>query len=581
MTPRQVLTASRVWLSPHAFPRKGTAGARGALALACALAAAPVCAADTAALPPAGLSRESALSLGEAMYRRGELPSGESLQAFVQGDILVDGSMFSCDSCHMRSGLGSVEGTVLTPPTNGAVLFKPFKSGHAFTEHQREQLPAYFQVPDIRPAYTDATLAAVLQTGIDPSNRKLDPIMPRYMIAGRDLEIMIYYLKNLSSAESPGVTATTIRFATVVGEGVAAEDRDAMLLPLAAYLNDRNSLAPYFRARARNRLFSEEMDLSYRGPALATWLLKGPPGTWGEQLREYYRKDPVFALLGGIVPGSWAPIHEFCEQNRIPCVLPVTDQPVLSKGDWYTLYFSKGPYQEGAAAARFLKNKAGPVAQVYRRTDEGLRLAQGFRETGRAPGAPAAEEVVLAADEKPDAAFWTKLAERHRDGTLVLWLGSEDFAVLADLAGRFPSLTLVASATVLGDGLTTLPHVLRPRSWITHPYRLPGDRERLEHLVKPWLKTKKIPETNLAISSKMYFLGTMLTNVFMHLQRNYYRDYFLDVIDMLRDESDTIANYPRLSFGPGQRFASKGCYLVQLTDDEPAELLVKSDWVIH
>jgi hypothetical protein len=95
------------------------------------------------------------------------------------------------------------------------------------------------------------------------------------------------------------------------------------------------------------------------------------------------------------------------------------------------------------------------------------------------------------------------------------------------------------------------------------------------------LSSKKIPEKNLAISTKMYFLGTLLTNAFMHMQRNYYRDYFLDVIDMLEDASDSIANYPRLSFGPGQRYASKGCYIVQLSPGEKPEIIKKSDWVIH
>jgi ABC-type branched-subunit amino acid transport system substrate-binding protein len=121
------------------------------------------------------------------------------------------------------------------------------------------------------------------------------------------------------------------------------------------------------------------MDLSYRGLTLATWELKGASETWRGQLDAYYKKEPVFAILGGIVSGSWAPVHTFCEQNRIPCIFPVTDQPVISDSDWYTLYFSKGPYQEGEAAAKFLKEKDGPVVQVYRRNDEGNLLSEGFR----------------------------------------------------------------------------------------------------------------------------------------------------------------------------------------------------------
>jgi hypothetical protein len=39
--------------------------------------------------------------------------------------------------------------------------------------------------------------------------------------------------------------------------------------------------------------------------------------------------------------------------------------------------------------------------------------------------------------------------------------------------------------------------------------------------------------------------------------------------------------FERLSFGPGQRYASKGCYIVQLSKGEKPGLIKKSDWVIH
>lgn len=552
-----------------------------ALVLITLLCAVPARSAEHPLAPPSGMSREEAIKFGEAIYRDGILPSGEQVQAVVVGDIPVKGSMFSCSSCHMRSGLGSVEGTIISPPTNGDKLYKAHKSGQEFSEYQRKNLPAPFRMPDIRPAYTDKTLGEVLQTGIDPGGRELDSIMPRYMLAGRDLDILVYYLNNLSSEPSPGVTETTLRFATIVSDGVRKDDRDAMLLPLAAYLRDRRTMAPYYKSRTRSELFSEEMDLAYRGLTLATWLLKGPPETWRSQLDSYYKKEAVFAVLGGIVKGSWSPVHEFCEQNRIPCIFPITDTPVISDIDWYTLYFSKGPYQEGEAAAKFLKDKDGPMVQVFRRTDEGLRFSEGFRETRKEFGMPAAEEVELKAGEKIDESLWNKLHEQYKNGTLILWLNIDDLSRMARISGDVPPMTLITSATVLGKGLYSLPENLRQHTFITYPYRLPKDREQADHIVKPWLKVKKIPEKNLAVSSNMYFLGTLLTDVLMHMQRNYYRDHFLDVIDMLGDETDTIANYPRLSFGPGQRYASKGCYIVQLSSGGKPVLLKRSDWVVH
>lgn len=37
----------------------------------------------------------------------------------------------------------------------------------------------------------------------------------------------------------------------------------------------------------------------------------------------------------------------------------------------------------------------------------------------------------------------------------------------------------------------------------------------------------------------------------------------------------------RITFGPGQRYASKRCYIVQISNGPKAELVRKSDWVIH
>ncbi len=39
--------------------------------------------------------------------------------------------------------------------------------------------------------------------------------------------------------------------------------------------------------------------------------------------------------------------------------------------------------------------------------------------------------------------------------------------------------------------------------------------------------------------------------------------------------------YERLSFGPGQRYASKGCFVVQLGKGPRPALVKKSAWVIH
>jgi hypothetical protein len=52
-------------------------------------------------------------------------------------------------------------------------------------------------------------------------------------------------------------------------------------------------------------------------------------------------------------------------------------------------------------------------------------------------------------------------------------------------------------------------------------------------------------------------------------------------MEMVANQESSIAVYPRLTFGPDQRYASKGCYIVQLTPGPNPEPVKRSDWVVR
>lgn len=536
----------------------------------------------------AGVSREEALRLGERMYREGILPSGEPLQAVVEGDIPVDGRMFSCMSCHQRSGLGSLEGNVITFPIDGVRLYRPLSKMGELSPSSREKVPKWMWTGDFRPAYNDKTLAASLRAGEDPSGRKLNDVMPRYFLDDRDMEIMIFYLKNLSAEISPGVTDTTLRLATVVTEEVNSQDREAMLAPLRLYTSTWGK-SRSLEARAKRAGFTEEvMNRGFRNLTLSVWELKGPSEGWREQLEAHYRKEPVFALVGGITTGDWAPIHRFSEEHKIPCILPITDFPVISETDWYTLYFSKGLYQEGEAVAKYLHGPADisqdvTIVQVFRNTRTGRALSKGFQETWENFGRSSPEGVMLDQKETVSEDFWKKLTKRHRRSVVLLWLDSQDLSAIGGLEGiqDRPRMVFVSSS-LLGKSLYTLPEGVRGFVYITYPYVLPEQDKGVKAGVEAWLRINKIPVTNLNIGSRMYFLVSIVSNPLSMMKGYFYRDRFLELIDMMADQPYPVAAvYPRLSFGPGQRYASKGCYIVQLTEGPGPELVKRSDWVFH
>ncbi|MFQ5479372.1 MAG: amino acid ABC transporter substrate-binding protein [Candidatus Binatia bacterium] len=538
--------------------------------------------------------RQANLSLGERIYREGVLPSGKPVRAMVEGDIPVDGRMLTCASCHLMSGLGSDEGSVVTPPVSASYLFKPLARGvrspFQFMPNAsaRETPPPDFDSGFLRPAYTAETLARAIRTGINPVGRELDDIMPRFDLDDGAMAELISYLEQLSPRYSPGVSSTTLKFATVISDGVPPENRDAMLTVLRAYIETKNAQPRHQRRRAAaGPFYRREVETSYRDLELVVWKLTGPPDSWSAQLRRYNSEQPVFALLGGMVAGDWHPVHKFCEDNKLPALFPLTDDPAVSEHNWYTLYFSKGVVQEAEAAARYLRTLRGvgpqaKITQIYRRDERGAQAARSFEETWKALGGNPTSVKVLAAHEKLTAAVIEELLASQGPAPVLLWLGRQDIASLSGLssASHQPQLLMV-SYGLLEKDLAIIPDEIRDITLITYPNALSADKERPLLAVRSWLETREITTDDIEIPAKMYFLGWMLSGVLMEMRNDFYSDYFLDTMDMMPDQDYAVAVYPRLSFGPGQRYASKGCYIVRLTRGKNPRIVKESDWVVQ
>lgn len=537
--------------------------------------------------------KQDDLILGERIYREGILPSGKSMFGYIKGDLQAPGTSFACISCHMQSGLGSFEGNVLTTPTNGASLYRPrvpfsgLRPGGMSME--RNKLPPPPQTPP-RPAYTDKSLADALRGGVDPSGRVFDPVMPRYNFQDSDMAILISYLKNLSSEYSPGVDATTLRFATIITDDLPPERYGAHLALLDDFIKKTNERTDYIENQVKNPRIKRQLMISgrvaYRKLSLSRWLLKGAPETWRSQLDDYYRKEPVFALLGGMSGTVWKPVHDFCEANRLPCLFPQTDFPVITDSDWYTLYISKGYYLEGETAARFLnRNEAfpeqGKVLLIVRESNEGKMLADGFKATWRDLGRTAPVIVSLAGKENMPAARLADLVAREKPDAVAYWDNAALITALNALPAAKATLpgTILISSTYLDKAFTELSEQVRGITYITYPERLPKDEKGREHFfygTSPEILKQDSDKTSI---KRTYPLTRLMSQMLPEMKEQFYGDYLLDLIAMVNDLD--VPLYERMSFGPGQRYASKGCYVVQLGRGSKPDLIKKSDWVIH
>lgn len=533
------------------------------------------------------LSAEQIQHLGAKMYRDGLLPSGEPIQAYVSGDVAVSGTAFTCVSCHLRSGLGSLEGQVATPPTNGRILFQPrepYIKGSEFVPFFHN----YAVFFPIRPAYTDETLANLVLTGEDPTGRSVLKVMPRYDIDDKDMAILIAYLKTLSDKPSPGVSKDAIRFATVVVEGTDKKKIDSMFIPLAYGISRKNNMvnaAASSDREARMAYNTLGPDLMQKKFSLKVWTLKGPSDSWRAQLDAYYQAEPIFALLAGISEGDWEPVHRFCEDNGIPDILPIVDYPVISDHDWYTLYFSRGFRQEGEAAARYLHSMADlftgrPIVQVIRAGRKGQALADGFRQAWAETGHEPAIEVIVAENEPLSAEKLGQINSEHKPAAILIWDNASALDAIASLAREKDHAGLVlASGTFFGQAILTVPEQLRSLLYFTYPYRLPDEDARYDTMVRRVLRGKAPAAFDPTVLRQAYITNELLTKALTNMRAEYYRDFFLDTIGMMPDAYYPL--YERVSFGPGQRYISKGCFIVQLGKGEKPRLERRSDWVIQ
>jgi hypothetical protein len=502
---------------------------------------------------------EPAPLAGQAIYRDGLLGSGAQLAGTGPAGVLRQGREAACVACHRRSGFGITEGEVVVRPITAPDLFQN-RVAAAATPRIAHQLGT-----PRRPAYDAAALATALRSGIDVTGRTMHSMMPRYALGDADMAALQAYLRTLYEAPDAGVDAREIHLATVIQPDVAPRRRQAMLDVLRAFVHDKN--AGVRSELARRQGGAMRMHRSYRSWVLDVWELAGAPDSWPAQLEEYYRRQPVFALVSGIGELSWQPIHDFSERFRLPCILPLTSLPGTAGSNFYTVYFSRGIALEAQALASHLGGGAGAakVIQLFRRDEAASRAAANAFRAALAGAANRLEDRALGA--RLTGAQWRTLADSS--AVLVLWLGADDVRDLPrQLLERARPVWL--SATLMGAAAAPAGRQVG----VTYPWELPELRAPRVRRSTDWLRAREIGGDQLQDQVNTHFAITMVGEALAHLMDSFSRDYFVETIE--HDVTTTLLSsfYPPLTLGPDQRHASKGVYLVHPALPGAAQLVV-------
>lgn len=506
-----------------------------------------------------------AVSAGRAIYLQGMLPSGAPLMGRREGST-ASGSDAACVNCHQRSGMGVAEGGAVVPPVTRVALFEAFRTRG---ERRLRAAPAGAQaLPGERPPYDEAGLARALREGHASDGQPLAYAMPRYVLGERDMHALIAYLRTLDAGPSPGVEDGRIHLATVIAPDVPAARRRIFLDTLNAYIG------------ARHPEPREGQDARRPGWRLHVWQLEGPAEGWEAQLRARHAERPVFAVLSGLGGGEWAPVHRFCAEAGVPCLLPNTDVAGAEEESFYSFYFSRGVRLDALVLARHLAEQGAGhrrVVQVSRPYGAGMAAAAAMREALN--GTPLRVEDRALPAEGERAAWLVGLGPGD---ALVLWLAEADVvALLRD--GQWPS----GGPAVFFSGSLAPPERLPAGEWraaarFVHALEVPGRLERRIGLgLGPWLARLALRLEDARLQGHTLAACVVLTEALTRLRGVWLRDYLVETIEagMAAHAAETVL-LPRFAFGPGQRFASKGAYLGRYADSRSSLLVIEPGLIV-
>ncbi len=541
--------------------------ARAFILLAALLWTIGACAADA---PAAG----GAESAGERIFLHGLLPSGKELQATNATGLVLRGQAAACVNCHRRSGLGSREGRSVIPPIAGSYLFRPTSAVYGDrTLHYVEG------VRDKRAPYTDALLAKAIRDGFDSEGRPLKSLMPHFTLAGADMAALIAYLRALDPPRVPGVTDKVLHFATIVAPDADPVKRGAMLDVMNQFFAERNArqMAPTPRMKS-DRIVDF---MVHRRWELHVWELTGPETSWGAQLEQRMKETPVFAVLSGLAGHTWEPVHRFCEKTRVPCLFPNVEAPVVADQDFYSIYFTRGVLLEAdLIASRLLAHDGGEAArtvfQIYRAGDAGDAGAAALAASLRRRGIDVQSHVV-AADAPADAVV-AALAEAGSADAVVTWLRPPDWAALQGAPA--PGIDIYASGLLAGLERAPVPPAWRARTHVAYPFDLPERRRVRTDFAYGWFRIRHIPVVADQVQVDTLLACGLVSEALNHVSDTFVRDYLIERLEDMVEHRVITGYYPRLALASGQRFASKGGYVVRLAGERGTGLIAETNWLV-
>ena len=506
-------------------------------------------------VPNAAGAELSALEAkGKQLYFHGTLLIGSEPKALIgEESTSVPASIVPCAGCHGEDGAGRPEGAVVPPDVTWRFLTKPY--GH---KHPNARM---------HPAFTEKSLGAAIQQGIDPAGNKLDSVMPRYAFSVYQLAAIIAYLKRIETDQAPGVSEDSIRVGTILPlKGAMADIGEGMRSVLVAYFNEVNRQGGIYSRKLKLQVVEagETPDLTL---AKANRMIEG---------------QQIFALVGAVVSGVDKEMAALVEQGMVPLVGPMTlfpqDGPMPNR---YSFYLFSGIKVQMRTLVDYVALNLGldhpQAAVVY--PENGLlpETLAALEQQGKMYQWASPTRVGYSPGRFEASATIGSLKERGV--SLVFFLGGDlefkDFLVAAETAAWHPYVLLPGSA-VQNDILLASAD-LASKVFLAFP-TLPADLSREGIAAFNALREKyEFPRHHFATQVTAYCSAQLLVQGLKLAGRQLSRRKLISALESLYDFETGLT--PRLSFGPNRHIGAPGAYVVNI-DSTSRRFKAASNWII-
>jgi hypothetical protein len=512
------------------------------------------------------------INSGLQIYRAGVLPSGQPLQALRDGAEPLQGRAAACVNCHQRSGLGSEEGRLIVPPITAKYLFRDSALDAVPSGSSEATEP-------VRSRYTRTKLARAIREGVDPDGHSLDYLMPRYALDESSMTALISYLRQLSRGAVRGVGDGSVEFATIITPDADPIERQGMLDVLEHFFGaggsmSRGEVLPLQGAPTSQSRFARKWRLH-------VWQLTGADGGWEAQLHQHLTVEPVFAVISGLGRRNWSPVHHFCQEQSLPCLFPNVDLPEVAEDDFYPAYLYKGVLLESQIIAAQLRaplpgSERRRVIQVFRADDIGAAAAAALQQSAAAMGLENSMHPLKAGMQIGDAARLLKTA--RAEDAIVLWLRPDDLKHLPAMPPK--DAAVFVSGLMGGLEQAPLPNAWRAVARLSYPFALPAQRATALTYARGWFAFKQIPIVAERIQTNTYLACAILADASRHMHDDILPDYLLETVQAHLDRQLINGYFLRLGLAPGQRFASKGGYVVHFEASTGTRLAADTQWIV-